>query len=95
MSPLEPRLSPNEPRLKEVVQPKKKKSKAGTSRLEDALQGEIKVQPDVVGMFFEAKYHPKDLYTTMERERVPFSTEAINELYRLPNEVPATHYRAH
>lgn len=40
--------------------------------------------------FSEAmKYHPKELYTTMEREKVSFRVIAINELYKLPDKVEA------
>lgn len=42
---------------------------------------------DVVKKFYDAKYHPTDLYATIESEKIYFHAEAINKLYDLPNDI--------
>lgn len=37
-------------------------------------------------MFYVAKFHPTDLYATIEWENISFSAHVINELYELPND---------
>lgn len=42
-------------------------------------------------MFFVSRFHPTELYATVNREKVSFSVEAINELHGLLEEVEAYH----
>lgn len=37
-------------------------------------------------MFYTTKFHPVDLYATVDGERISFCVEVINELYGLSNE---------
>lgn len=39
----------------------------------------------MVEKFYAVKYHPTDFYATVEREKIYFNSEAINELYGFPN----------
>lgn len=41
---------------------------------------------EVVSKFYDASYHPSEFYVTIEGKKVFFDTEAINELYDLPND---------
>ncbi|KAA0058997.1 hypothetical protein E5676_scaffold416G00510 [Cucumis melo var. makuwa] len=49
-------------------------------------EGDTKVKIDVVDMFYATKFHPIDMYATMDVEKVSFHAEVINELYGLPDE---------
>lgn len=37
-------------------------------------------------MFYAVKYHPTDLYATVEGEKISFNAEVINKIYDLPND---------
>lgn len=53
---------------------------------EKFFKGDTKVKIDVVDMFYATKFHPIDMYATMDVEKVSFHAEVINELYGLPDE---------
>lgn len=55
------------------------------------FMGKTKVRLDIVNMFYAMKYHPDESYAIVEGEKLPFTTEEINESYNLPNDPDAYH----
>lgn len=42
---------------------------------------------DAVHKFYNVKYHPFDLFVTIDGDKIHFNAKVISELYDLPNDV--------
>ncbi|TYK15881.1 hypothetical protein E5676_scaffold637G00610 [Cucumis melo var. makuwa] len=57
----------------------------GMRVIDTAKQRELRM--DAVHKFYNVKYHPFDLFVTIDGDKIHFNAKVISELYDLPNDV--------